>query len=85
MEGVVSFLRKQQSRLLCACSYVPLFLLGQRELGEDTFWTAAFAGMTRLARLGFISAGLSTARVEVNCFIRLKCYPSGRSLFREVF
>ena len=35
-----SFLRKQQSRLLCAC-YV--FLLGKREFW-DTFWTAACAG-----------------------------------------
>mgnify|MGYP001118828042 CR=1 FL=1 len=38
----LSFLRKQESRLLCAC-YV--FVLGKRELW-NTFWIPTFAGMT---------------------------------------
>ena len=46
------------------CVPAPVFLLGQRELG-DTFWIPACAGMT---------PWVWPARGEVGCFIRLKCY-----------
>ena len=50
----MSLLRKQQSRLFCACYGVPA---GQGETLGDTFWIPAFAGMTPLGQLRL--AGLS--------------------------
>ena len=52
----------------------PVFLLGKRERWT-TFWIPAFAGMTIQAPLTWLRfAGLSTARGEATCSIRLKCY-----------
>ena len=52
-------------------------LMGKWELW-DIFWIPACAGMTinRRHHLAFLrsGAGLSTARGEVSCFIRLTCY-----------
>ena len=49
----MSFLRKQESRLLCACSGVPVWQAGPATWTAATFWIPAFAGMTPLSQLRF--------------------------------
>ena len=71
----MSFLRKQQSRLLCVCTGVPVEQRGAKVTRTPPlFWIPACAGMTRWP--GFAGTGLSRARGEASCFIWLKCYGS---------
>jgi len=62
-EGSVSFLRKQESRLLCACLRCSRVATGlQATWTPATFWIPAFAGMTQAAPspgLAFGQPGLS--------------------------
>ena len=64
----LSFLRKQQSRLVPAEAGI------QAIWNSPTFWTPAFAGMTPFIRLHFALEPSSPVEGEAGCFIRLKCY-----------
>jgi hypothetical protein len=46
--GPVALLRKQQSRLFCACASALLEQGGRWQHGRAFFWTATFVGMTPL-------------------------------------
>jgi len=68
-------LRKQQSRLLCACSGVPVWQPGPGNMESCYVLDSRFRGSDIANPASLRSgAGLSTARGEASCFIRLKCY-----------
>ena len=50
------------------------------QYGLSFFWIPAFAGMTPFTRPTPGLADLSTARGERDCFIRLKCYFSSKTI-----
>jgi len=67
-------LRKQQSRLLCACSGVPVWQAGPGNMDCCYFLDCRFRGNDTLQPAAIRSQPASPARAAACCFIRLKCY-----------